>query len=282
VNDGDPRRILLTVDFEGGDRGLPTKDGSLERLTGKLLDVLERHSVRATFFVVGAVARDTPQLVERIAAGGHEIALHSCRHTRLADLGHAGFAADVDEGLELLAPFCREGRVLGFRAPFFSLTPRTTWAFEVLKQRGFAYDSSVLPAWHPVCGSFAGHPREVTQHASGLWIVPVSVLGMGPSLGVPVGGGVYLRLLPLWLHSWAARRYQARGEPLMTYLHPYDVQPGAPTGAVFGDHAFLNAMLKVRRERTLPMLERIMQGAETWRVIDFVRQREAEPSSNGR
>ena len=278
----DRQQVLLTVDFEGGDRGLPTPDGSLAELTDRLLGFLKRNDARATFFVVGAVAQESPELIERIAAAGHEIALHTCRHDRLAELGRAGFEADVDEGLEVLAPFCEEGRPVGFRAPFFSVSEDTSWLFDVLKSRGFLYDSSILPVRNPVCGDYPGQSKYVSQLENGLWSVPVSVFRLTNKLGVPVAGGVYLRLLPMWLHRWAARRYDQQGEPLNLYVHPYDIQEDAPTGDVFRGNALLNSLLRMRREQMLPRLGEMIDGRHTWRVVDYIRHREGALSPNGR
>lgn len=277
----DPRQSLLTVDYEGGDRGLPTPDDSLQVLTDRILAFLDQREAKATFFVVGAVAEASPELVERIADAGHEIGLHTVRHTRLAELGQAGFEADLDRGIELLAPFCKEGRPLGFRAPFFSMSEDTNWAFDALKDRGFVYDSSILPVWNPVCGDYPGQSKYISKLANGLWSVPVSVFRFTQRHGVPVGGGVYLRLLPMWLHRWAARRYSERGEPLNIYMHPYDIAPDAPTGAVFGDNVLLNSVLRMRRGAMLSRLTSLVEGSQTWRIIDYLRQKEGAPSPNG-
>jgi len=277
--------VLLTVDFEGGDRGLPTPDGSLPGLTAKILSFLDDHDAQATFFVVAAVAEMHPELIEGIAGAGHEVALHTCRHERLADLGALEFEQDVRRGVEILSPFALDGRIHGFRAPFFGLSPRTDWAFEVLRDLGFTYDSSVLPVWNPVCGYFPGHSKYTHRLENGLWSVPVSVLNLSPRIGLPVGGGVYLRLLPEWVSRWAARRYRAAGEPMNVYLHPYDIDSHAPTGDVFGRNVLLNTILHMRRSVMLERLDRLIDGKRSWRIIDFVRERESAGStagSNGR
>jgi polysaccharide deacetylase family protein (PEP-CTERM system associated) len=279
----DDGEVLLTVDYEGGDRGLPTPDDSLPKLTTKILSFLGERDARATFFVVAAVAEAHPDLIERIAAEGHEVALHTCRHERLADLGHADFEADVRKGVEILSRFTDDGRIHGFRAPFFGLSPRETWAFDVLRDLGFTYDSSVLPVWNPVCGYFPGQSKYVSQLENGLWSVPVSVFKLSERIGVPVGGGVYLRLLPEWVGRWAARRYRAAGEPMNVYFHPYDIDAHAPTGDVFGRNMLLNAILHMRRKVMLPRLDRLIEGKRAWRIIDYVRSRQpAQQASNGR
>ena len=275
--------ILLTVDFEGGDRGLPTPDDTLPGLTDRILAFLAEHDAKATFFVVAAVAEQHPDLIQRISDAGHEIGLHTCRHTRLAELGREGFEEDTRRGLRILSPFVPGGEVFGFRAPFFSLSEDTAWAFEVLNDLGFVYDSSVLPVWNPVCGYDSGQSEYVRQLDNGLWSVPVSVLSLTRRLGMPVGGGVYLRLLPEWVSRWAARRYHDAGQPLNVYFHPYDIHPEAPTGAVFGDNVLLNGILRLRRKAMLPRLHRMIGGRRTWRIIDYIHHCEnGSHNSNGR
>ena len=279
----DPAELLLTVDYEGGDRGLPTPDGTLAELTGQILRFLEQHEAKATFFVVGAVAERHPELVEQIAAEGHEIGLHTCGHERLAELGRSGFEDDTRRGIELLSRFAPDGRIYGFRAPFFSLSQETGWAFDVLRELGFVYDSSVLPVWNPVCGNLPEQSEYVHRLENGLWSVPVSVLSLTRRLGIPVAGGVYLRLLPEWVNDWAVRRYRDAGQPVNVYFHPYDIHPDAPTGAVFGDNMILNSILRLRRRAMLPRLHRMIDERKTWRVIDYIRAREnGTHRSNGR
>jgi polysaccharide deacetylase family protein (PEP-CTERM system associated) len=252
-------------------------------LTDLILRFLGQHEAKATFFVVGAVAERHPDLIERIAADGHEIGLHTVGHKRLAELGRAGFEDDTRRGLELLSRFAPDGRIFGFRAPFFSLSEDTGWAFDVLRELDFVYDSSVLPVWNPVCGYHPEQSEFVHRMDNGLWSVPVSVLSFTRRLGIPVAGGVYLRLLPEWVNRWAARRYREAGEPMNVYFHPYDVQPNAPTGAVFGHNAVLNSILRLRRGAMLPRLHRMIGERKTWRVIDYIRSREnGAPGSNGR
>ena len=280
--ESESEEILLTVDYEGGDRGLPTSDGSLVGLTAQILALLAKHDAKATFFVVAAVAEQHPDLIEGIVAAGHEIGLHTCRHTPLAQLGRKGFEEDTRRGLEVLTPFTEHGRVYGFRAPFFSLSNKTDWAFDILNDLGFIYDSSVLPVWNPICGYIAEESEYVNRMANGLWSVPVSVFSLTRRIGVPVGGGVYLRLLPEWMNQMAARRYHEAGHPLNVYFHPYDIQPDAPTGNVFGNNLFLNTLLKMRRKAMVPRLERMMSARRAWRVIDYIRAQDETISLNGR
>ena len=265
--------ILLTIDLEGADHGLPLENRStLPELTHRILEFLERYAARATFFVVGAVVEKFPDLIREIADAGHELGLHTYRHTPLDLLDATTFEADTRDGIDLLTELGVE-RPVGFRAPFFSMTSRTRWAFDVLHDLGFVYDASIVPVWNPVAG-YPGHPKAVTRHANGLWIVPLPVVCFTERLGLPIAGGTYLRLLPEWLSQWAAGRYHARGEPVCVFFHPYDIDPDAPVGRVFGNNVLFNAALRIGRQGTLDRIARLMEGRTVSRIIDYVRRRE--------
>jgi polysaccharide deacetylase family protein (PEP-CTERM system associated) len=273
-----PGELLLSVDYEGGDRGLPAPEDArlLPELTERLLAFFDRHGARSTFFVVAAVAERFPALVRAIASAGHEIGLHGCRHQRLGELGPRGFADDVRRGVSVLVGIGLPEPVFGFRAPFLSLTPGTRWALDVLRDAGFVYDSSTLPAWNPVTGNCAGEPRHVRRLQNGLWSVPLAIVPITRAIGVQIGGGVYLRLLPLAFQRWGIDQYTRRGEPACIYIHPYEIDSRSPVGAVFGRNALLNGLLRIRRSTTLHRLDRVIDGHRVTRIIDHLRRREAQ------
>ena len=115
--------------------------------TERLLALFARHHVQATFFVLGWVAERLPHLVPLIAAGGHEIASHGYAHRLVYDQTRSAFREDVRRAKNLLedqgvAP------VRGYRAPSYSVTPRSLWALDVLIEEGYTYDSSIFPIRH--------------------------------------------------------------------------------------------------------------------------------------
>ena len=192
-------------------------------MTRRLLDFFARRDVRATFFIEGSVARRNPALVRLIAAAGHEIGSHSYRHVALEAEEMSVFAAGVADARRRLEDLAGKA-VLGFRAPNFSLTPATEWAADVLREAGFLYSSSVLPArgWrysHPTA------PRKPFIWPSGLLEIPCPVGRIGP-LWLPFQGGMYLRYLPPW-HFWPMQQ-QLAGQLNWTYCHPYDIDVEAP------------------------------------------------------
>ena len=191
--------ILLRIDLE--DVRDWVKDGHRYREavpdnTRRYLDTFAAWGVRATFFVVGEVARRYPWLIAEIAAAGHEIACHGNRHLQLDKLSPPQFRADLRENLRALQD-AGATAIHGFRAPTFSLTQKTAWAHEVLAELGFTYSSSVLPARNPLYGwpDFGSKAKEVSK---GFWELPVTIHTF-PGLSTPVAGGVYFRVLPFLL-----------------------------------------------------------------------------------
>jgi polysaccharide deacetylase family protein (PEP-CTERM system associated) len=204
----------------GGDR-LPAR---VPQTTQLFLDLLDACGGRGTFFIVGDVARAEPGLVRAIAAAGHEIACHSDAHLPLGRLGPAGLREDLLRCLDALAK-AGAGEVRGFRAPFFSLTAQTRWAYDVLARLGFTYSSSVLPARSPLYGwpGFGAAPRRIDDVVE----LPVTLL---PVPRVPAGG-VYFRALPEALVAHGLARARRRGAPVVGYFHPYDADADGPRHA---------------------------------------------------
>ena len=221
-----------------------------------ILSALERHGARATFFFLGWIAERHPELVWRCLDGGHEVASHGYEHVFLQDLGRERLAEDLARTEEALAA-AGAPRPLGFRASTFTLTRETWWAFDVLVERGYRYDSSVHPVRHPTYGVPDFEPGISRVEAAGGEIVefPVSTV---PLLGrnLPVGGGGYFRLLPGAVTRAAVRSLERRGRPAALYLHPWEFdpeQPRVPAPWWKGFRHYLNL------DRTLPRLEALLR-----------------------
>ena len=207
----------------------------VETSTAPILDLLERHGVRATFFVVGEVAREAPRLIERIVAGGHEIGCHTYAHDPLWDMTPESFREDIRRFKEAIKGAAGDVPVRGFRAPTFSLDGRTGWALRVLAEEGFSYDSSIVPARGPLYGC-PGAPIEIYRPStedprqrdasSPLVEFPAPVVGFGRTR-LPVGGGIYLRALPFRVYHALVRRV-LRKRPFFLYVHPWETDPGIP------------------------------------------------------
>jgi polysaccharide deacetylase family protein (PEP-CTERM system associated) len=194
----------------------------------RLLEALADGNATGTFFVLGCVAREHPDLVPRIAAAGHEVACHGWFHTLVYEQSPEEFRRTVSEARKLLADLSGQP-VWGFRAPSWSITERSLWAFDVLAECGFRYDSSVFPAANYLYGIDGAPNAPYRVHtAAGRTIVevPPPIVRLGPRR-VGVGGGFYLRLFPLWLQRRALRSYADRGAPFLIYVHPREFDPGS-------------------------------------------------------
>ena len=201
-------------------------ESRVERNTVRLLDLFGRHQVEATFFVLGWVAERFPDLVREIERRGHEIASHGYSHRLLTLMTPEEFRVDLQRSLEVLARTASQ-EIHGFRAPSFSLTSKTLWAVDTLKQHGIRYDSSVFPvAFHPEYGMVEA---DLRPHYLGDDLVELP-MGVAEVLGhrVPCSGGGYFRLYPYALTRRLMRLCNAQGRAVMFYLHPWELDPGQP------------------------------------------------------
>ena len=217
-----PGPVTFTLDVE--DYTAPGLEPRALATTRRILEFLGERKVRGTFFVVGEFAEAHGELVKEIASGGHEVGLHSYRHTPLTEADPETFRREIGSARAFMEDLAGQA-VVGFRAPAFSLVASSAWATDVLAELGFRYSSSVLPAKSPLYG-YPGRPRVPHRWPSGLLELPCPVADLGPITN-PYLGGIYFRVLP-----WTAVRYGlGRAHPdevLWAYLHPYDFDPGEP------------------------------------------------------
>jgi polysaccharide deacetylase family protein (PEP-CTERM system associated) len=203
-----------------------SRESRVVRNTTRILDLLQEHEARATFFVLGWVAERQPQLIRRIAEGGHELASHGYGHDLIYHLSPAEFRSDVERGKKLVEDVTGQ-RVTGYRAPSFSITD---WAVSILQELGFEYDSSVFPTVaHDRYGRLTGvdASQPILELRPGFHEVCISCLPLGRR-GLPWGGGGYFRMLPYKAWRAGVRRILAGGSPYMFYLHPWEIDPGQP------------------------------------------------------
>jgi polysaccharide deacetylase family protein (PEP-CTERM system associated) len=191
----------------------------------RLLDLLATADVRATFFVLGWVAERLPDLVRALAEAGHEVASHGWSHTPIWRLDEAAFYDEVSRSRALLQQLSGQ-QVIGYRAPTCSVTRSTLWALPLLRRAGYCYDSSIFPVYHDRYG-IPDAPTGLHRREEGIWELPLSVLELG-GLRLPVAGGGYFRLYPLWLTRWAMRRLERADRPAVVYLHPWEFDPDQP------------------------------------------------------
>lgn len=220
-----------------------SREWRVEANTDLILEMLVERGVQATFFVLGWVAERCPGLVRRIAAAGHEVASHGYGHRRVYLQQRTEFREDVRRSKGHLEDLTATA-VLGYRAPSYSISSATPWAFDELHAAGFRYDSSVFPirhdlygmaawprfpvaaeradcgAWNPAVGAANGRPR--------LLEIPITPLALG-GRNWPIAGGGYFRLFPYSLTRWGLNRINKMEQrSFVFYLHPWELDPGQP------------------------------------------------------
>ncbi|MDD2557105.1 MAG: DUF3473 domain-containing protein [Desulfuromonadaceae bacterium] len=218
------------------------REWRFEANTDRILELLEQHQTHATFFVLSWVAQRCPDLIRRIVAAGHELASHGHGHRRVNTLSREEFRHDIryaKNKLEQISGEC----VTGYRAPSYSISPHTPWAFDELLEAGYRYDSSIFPVKHDFYG-LADWPRFAgfaVRDTHGAWRagasedvqpaireLPISTLRLG-GRNLPIAGGGYFRLLPYGVTRWGLRQLNNKEEqPFVFYLHPWELDPEQP------------------------------------------------------
>lgn len=207
----------------------PGLESRVYRNTEQVLAILDEAGVTATFFVLGWVAERHRSLVRRIAARGHEIASHGYAHRLVYDQSPEAFRQDVQRAKHLLEDITAV-RVDGFRAPSYSITPRSLWAFDALIEAGYRYDTSVFPIRHDRYGIpvSARHMYRIDRPGGSLIEVPASATRFAGT-NLPVAGGGYFRILPYGWTRWGIKRInQVEGRSATFYFHPWEIDPDQP------------------------------------------------------
>lgn len=223
----------FTVDWEDWYQGLEIDmdrwDGFADRLsvgTERLLALLADADVRATFFVLGRAAQSAPALLRKICDAGHEIGTHGYSHRFVYALGAEQFRSELRQSLSIIEDILGTRCVLGHRAPFFSIVKGTEWAFEIMREEGLQYDSSVFPVQNYRYG-IPDAPRWPYEAHPGLVEFPPSTWRLA-GRNIPVAGGAYFRIFPYNLTRSALRSINASGRSAAFYIHPWELDPDHP------------------------------------------------------
>ena len=226
--------------------------------TRRLLDLFERAQMRATFFVLGWVADREPALVRAIVAAGHELASHGYAHQLIYEQEPGVFREDVRRAKALLEQLSGVP-IRGYRAPSFSVTPRSRWALDVLLEEGYTYDASIFPIHHDRYG-MPGAPRHpyIERTATGEIVeAPATTVTVGP-LTMPAAGGGYFRIFPYAFTRWAIRHVnEQERRPAIVYLHPWEVDPTQPRLRAAGRVSRFRHYTNLHR--TEPRLEQLVR-----------------------
>jgi len=197
----------------------------VERNIDLILEIFELEKIKATFFILGWIAEKFPNIVKKIANQEHEIASHGWSHKPIWDIEKEEFGNEIKQSRLLLSDLSGQS-VLGYRAPTFSITEKTLWAFEVLVEEGYKYDSSIFPVHHDRYG-IPNASLDIHKRNEGIWEIPLTVLEIGP-FHLPICCGGYMRLYPLLLTQYAITKANKRGRPAVILVHPWEFDPQQP------------------------------------------------------
>ena len=247
----------------------------VEMNTRRILDMLDEFGVKATFFILGWVAERKPELVREIARQGHEVASHGYGHQRIYNQTREDFREDIRRSKALLEDLCG-APVHGYRAPSYSISMDTLWAYDELLEAGYSYDSSVFPIRHDLYGipDWPRHPFTVSKDPDGTWgpvgshacpltanrctlpcdnvcsrmaEIPITTLSIGGK-NFPIAGGGYFRLFPYPFTRWGLRRInQVERRPFVFYIHPWEIDPGQPRISDAGQKSRFRHYLNLHR-----------------------------------
>lgn len=231
-----------------------------------ILNALARAGARGTFFTLGWVAARRPDVIRRISTAGHEVACHGFWHRRVVTLTPEQFRDDLRDAKAALED-ALGASVIGFRAPSFSIIPGYEWAFDVLIEEGFRYDSSRFPIRRPGYGS-PGTPREphdLVRPAGRLLEIPLATLNLAGA-AIPAAGGGYLRQFPFAVIRRAFSDATRANMPAMFYIHPWELDPGQPRLPV-------SMLTRVRHygglSRSLTLIQRLLDEFTFTSVVEY-------------
>jgi len=194
----------------------------------KIIELLKKNNTTATFFVVGKLLEQNPEILDLILDNEHEIAFHTMNHSNLNDLTKEKFLDELN-----LFEKITEGKSRGFRAPTFSINSDTSWAIDALQEKNYRYDSSIVPVKTDLYG-FSNCQRSPFKISSSSLTKDDSTgkliefpLCSGKFLGktYPAAGGFYLRFLPLKVSLNAIRHYEEQNIPATIYIHSWELTP---------------------------------------------------------
>lgn len=228
---------ILTIDFEDWYQDLPLKQwdnyqARIVKNSEKLLSIFDETNTYATFFVVAYNAQRFPELIEKIKNKGHEIGVHGYSHTNLLNQNPIEFKEDLRKSINILEKICNE-KIVSYRAPYFSITKKTSWAINILKRNQIKYDSSIFPVKTCLYG-VPNAPRfpfrvssfeiNIDDEGEDFLEFPVSTYKI-PTLkiNIPIGGGFYLRFFPYGFIKHAIRRIHEENQPAIFYFHPWEL-----------------------------------------------------------
>lgn len=237
--------------------------------THRLIDLFNENNVKATFFTLGWVAKNCPDVVKRIVDEGHELASHGNNHRRNTLMTRQQVFDDIKESKDILEQVGGK-RVIGYRAPSFSIDKTNEYVFDILVELGFQYSSSSYPITHDLYG-VPEWPRFIHKRKEGIVEIPIPTVKNGDQ-NTGIGGGGYFRLYPYWLSKRRIEKYlRETDQPYNFYFHPWEIdveQPrveNAPFKAKLRHYVNLQAMenklVKLMQDYKWSSMREVYKGA---------------------
>ena len=266
---------IMSVDLEDFFCDLPFDEWSqyesrVLKNTNKILELFDKHEVKATFFTLGYIAEKFPELIKDIDDKGHEIASHSYAHLDIRKTTKLEFENDLRKSIEILEKITRK-KILGFRAPYFSIDKKSFWAMEILSKY-IKYDSSIFPVKTPLYG-IRNAPRNiykpnltnpsVSDSKSSLIEIPMATDRI-PIIGnVAIAGGFHLRFLPYFYIKYGLNKINKKNNSFIFYIHPKDLDPNMPKIHEYAWHYYYNLKGATKK------FEKILKDFEFISARDF-------------
>src|SRR5918994_1127758 len=241
---------IMSVDLEDYYCDLPISiwnryESRVVKATRTILSIFNKYKINATFFTVGYIAEKHPELIEEVKSNGHEIASHGYSHPNVKKSGRVDFESDLVKSLEILRKASGGQKIMGFRAPYFSVNKQNFWAFDVMRKY-LRYDSSIYPVKFHYGLSEA--PRYIYRMSydnplkedrnSSFTEIPMTTLRLPLVGNFPVGGGHYMRFLPLSILKASIKKFNKAGYPAIFYIHPKDLDQNTPRIAGYAWHNY--------------------------------------------
>lgn len=267
---------IMSIDFEDYFCDLPFSTWNeyknrVVETTPILLKLFSKYNVKATFFVVGYFAEKFPELIKEIHEEGHEIASHSFSHIDLRKTSKIEIEKDLIKSFEVLEKVTGD-KVLGFRAPFFSIDNSNSWIIDFLRKH-IKYDSSIFPVKSPLYG-IPNAPRQIYHPSQKNFLenneseefieIPLLTNRILSSYNLPSAGGFYFRFLPYFLISQGIKKSNHENRPAMLYFHPKDLDINMPKIKEYSWHYYYG------KRNILKKFEKLLNNFEFTSAKDFL------------
>lgn len=254
-------RHIFTVDVEDWYHGIPNAQIAankrrLDYSLGLLLEILAEYKVKGTFFWLGEAAVENPHLVKQVASCGHELGCHGWKHQMIQSMTPQEFRKNTKHAADFVADLTGKP-VLGYRAPYFSITQSTLWALEILADLGFIYDSSIFPIHNSRYGipEFDNQPQQINTSRGLIYEVPLSARQIFKK-NIPVSGGGYFRLYPYKFTRSNFRALEQAGNHVVFYIHPWELDVNHPPISPSWKERLKN---NINRLTTVPKLRKLLE-----------------------